>query len=429
MPGNSTARSRSRKSLPLPKKPYEGFPLTPHSGGKWQKKIRGTIHYFGRWFTVENGKKIRVAEDGWQAAVAEYDRVKADLHAGRTPGRSKSGELTVGGLCNQFLSSKTRKLKAGELTQRMWQDYKQITDMLTKQFGPKRLVDDLSPNDFGNLRSSIADRCGVYRLHNEVVRVRSCFKFAVKNGLLEREVPFGTEFDVPGKRKIAEHREESDRKLFEADEIRLMLDTLSGKEVTIQSGKKKSKLQLIADPQQRACILLGINSGAGNTDLAGLQLKHLDLENRWLNYPRSKTGTGRRVPLWESTCEAIKLAIDVRRTAKSKADENCVFLSTRGTRLVRVGETSRTDYVGREFLQLLNKLHINGRRGLGLYSLRHTFATIALQTGDRDCVKALLGHVENDVVGLFYDERGPSAERRIAVVEYVRQWLYEGGAK
>src|SRR5580692_1116387 len=29
-------------------KPYEGFPLTPHPSGRWCKKIRGKLHYFGK---------------------------------------------------------------------------------------------------------------------------------------------------------------------------------------------------------------------------------------------------------------------------------------------------------------------------------------------------------------------------------------------
>ena len=81
---DSTRSSRRRKP-DRPKKPYPDFPLTPHPNGKWVKKIRGHIHYFGPWAKVVNGKPQRVENDGWEAALAEYNAVAADLHEGRTP--------------------------------------------------------------------------------------------------------------------------------------------------------------------------------------------------------------------------------------------------------------------------------------------------------------------------------------------------------
>src|SRR5262245_24920807 len=114
MSTNSTRKARSRKPTDIrPKKPYPDFPLTPHASGKWMKKIRGTIHYFGNWARRVDGKLVRVDGDGWQAALELYKAQADDLHAGRTP-RAKSDGLTVAVLCNRFLTAKKHQLDAKE---------------------------------------------------------------------------------------------------------------------------------------------------------------------------------------------------------------------------------------------------------------------------------------------------------------------------
>jgi hypothetical protein len=117
MSSNSTRKRHSRKAADRPKKPYPDFPLTPHASGAWQKKIRGNIHYFGKWARRENGKLVRIEGDGWKEALKEYKAVADDLHAGRTP-RVQGDGLTVAGLCNAFLTAKLRKVDSGELGSR-----------------------------------------------------------------------------------------------------------------------------------------------------------------------------------------------------------------------------------------------------------------------------------------------------------------------
>src|SRR5437899_3714608 len=113
--GSSTKQPRSRKPAWViygfrigrpsgpPLRKGEPFPLSPHASGKWQKRIRGAIHYFGCWARRVNGTLERVEGDGWREALEEYRKVADDQHAGRTP-RTDGNGLTVKDLGDQFLT-------------------------------------------------------------------------------------------------------------------------------------------------------------------------------------------------------------------------------------------------------------------------------------------------------------------------------------
>ena len=223
MSNDSTPKPRSRKAAGRPKKPYRDFPLSPHPGGMWQKKIRGKIHYFGRWARRVNGKLERVEGDGWKEALEAYKAVTDDLHAGRTP-RVKADGLTVADLCNRFLTAKLRKQAAGEIGPRMFQDYKDITDRLVAGFGKTRLVDDLAADDFEKLRADMAERWGPVRLGNAITRIKSVFKYGLDNALLERAPRFGSEFKKPDKAVLRRRRAQNGVKMLEADELRRLLN-------------------------------------------------------------------------------------------------------------------------------------------------------------------------------------------------------------
>src|SRR5207245_5338100 len=122
-----------------PNKPYPDFPLFPHATGRWAKKIRGKMHYFGPWKNPD-------------AALQTYLDKKDALHAGRTP-RPDSGALIVKDLANEFLNAKQALVDTGELSPRTWQGYKAACVFLVQELGKTRLVSDLGPDDSPRPRS------------------------------------------------------------------------------------------------------------------------------------------------------------------------------------------------------------------------------------------------------------------------------------
>src|SRR5262249_38397348 len=151
-------------------------------------------------------------------------------------------------------------------------------------FGWGRLVEDLSADDFGSLRASMARKWGPVNLGNVITRVKSVFKFAFDNSLVATPVRYGSQFKKPGKTVLRKHRANAPPKMYEPAELRALIDA--------------------APAPLRAMILLGVNCALGNTDCSDLSTHHVNLDAGWLDYPRPKTGIPRRCPLWPETVEA-----------------------------------------------------------------------------------------------------------------------------
>lgn len=128
-----------------PKKPHKDFPLTPHPTGRWCKKVRGKLEFFGKW-------------DDPQAALEKWLAQKDDLLAGRKPRPATGGGTELGHVINLFLNYKRHLVETGELSHATWRDYKRVGERLVRTFGRTRLLEDLRPDDFERLRVSIAKK-------------------------------------------------------------------------------------------------------------------------------------------------------------------------------------------------------------------------------------------------------------------------------
>ncbi|MFH1919875.1 MAG: tyrosine-type recombinase/integrase [Planctomycetota bacterium] len=398
------AHSQMSKRREKPAKPRPDFPLFPHATGRWAKKIKGKLHYFGPWADAD-------------AALARYVEERDDLYAGRKPRRKGKG-LTVKDLVNKFLVAKKARVDAGELALGTFGDQYKTCKRVLSVFGGGRLVEDLAPDDFEALRTNIAKTYGKLSRKVEIKRVRSIFRYAYEAHLVDAPVRFGPGFVGPSRRELRCERQQNGPRMFEAVEIKTIL--------------------VAATVPMRAMILLGVNCGFGNTDVANLTVQNLDLQGGWCNYPRPKTGISRRCPLWPETVKAIVAALEVRPKPQDKAEDDLVFITPAGQRWVRVwtggkpmgahadleilARVSRVDRVTSTMAQLLGKLGL-ARRGHTFYALRHTFETIAGESRDQVAVDAIMGHSRDDMASVYCERIGD--DRLRAVAEHVRQWLFE----
>ncbi|HID75572.1 MAG TPA: hypothetical protein EYP56_06195 [Planctomycetaceae bacterium] len=371
--GESGPKARRNK----PSKPYPDFPLFPHATGRWAKKVRGKLHYFGPW------------EDP-QGALQRWLEQKDDLLAGRVP-RPRVEGLTVAYLADRFLSAKRKMIHSGAMLPKTWREYHGVCQRLIAALGRDRLVTDLTAEDFDGLRAAMARTVGPVRLGNLVQYVRGVFKWAYESGLIEHPVRFGPAFKRPPLSVLRKLRAENEPRVFQREEIQTMLAA--------------------ADQPLRTMILLGINGGFGDTDVVRLRVSAVDLASGRIDCPRPKTGVARQCALWPETVEALQQVMQTGPRNRSTVIAD------------RKGHPMPPQTVCRLFRRFQEGLGIY-RPGRGFYALRHTFRIVAEGCRDLAAIDLILGHTPRGTAAPY---AGQIDQQRLrAVAEHVRRWLFEG---
>ena len=371
-----------------PKKPYPDFPLTPRADGRWCKRINGRVHYF---------------RGDWQTALAEYQRVRDYLHAGKAPPISTDA-VTLRDVCNEFLTLKDDLVQAGELKPRTFSDYKTTCAKLLASLGKNRLAGDLGPDDFAKLRRDLAGGVGPVTLSHEINRCRSILKFAYEHRLIDKPVAYGQSFRRPQPKTLRLEKRKKGLRLFEPHQIHSLLDA--------------------ASVSMRAMILLGVNCGFGNADCGQLEFQHVNLTTGWFDYPRPKTGIDRRGKLWSETVAALEAAIAERRMPKLNEHKELIFVTNKHR--ASWFKDNPDSPVSKEFRKLLDATGIY-RPGLSFYALRHTFETIAGDCLDQVAVNLVMGHHDNSMAANY--RQRISDERLENAADHVHEWLFASGGK
>ena len=130
--------------------------------------------------------------------------------------------------------------------------------------------------------------------------------------------------------------------MFEADEMRLIIDALSGNvEISVEKYDKKTnrteevKQKIKENPILRAMTVLSLNTAFGQTDVSNLPIKSVDFDSGWIDFSRVKTKIPRRIPLWPETVQLLREALELRPTPIDPDDAGLLFLTRRGDRWVR----------------------------------------------------------------------------------------------
>jgi hypothetical protein len=304
--------------------------------------------------------------------------------------------LTVEELANDFLAYKKKRVASGELSSRSWTDYFDVCTVVLNVLGKGTPIRSLKLTHFEDVRAEFAKRHSVARLAKDITVVRMLFKYA--DDAHDVRVKLGTDFKPPSRKEQREHRKTKPKKFLDAAQLRAAIDS--------------------ADPTMKAIIYLGLNAALGNEDIANLSTKNI--KGEWLDYPRCKTGEERRAWLWPETREALAAVKLPFRQPNGKT-----WHSDRGRRKVNGVKTDRV-VIDNVLSKAFNALIPDRPTGVSFYALRHVFQTVAEKGGDKEAVRAVMGHATPNDMAARYSEDGVADDRIKAVCEAVRTWLFDG---
>jgi len=381
------------------------------SRNQWVKRIRGKLYSFG---------VLRYPD----RALTRYQREGPALHAGRLPASrlpgAAPGSLTVGELVGRWLDNRAAAVESGRLAECTYRNYHHTASRLLAGLGVRRLVVNLGPADFERLISDC--EYGPTRRACFVTWARQVFGWAADQQLIAAVPVYGKAFRAGSAKERRELRYRAGANMFSAAQVRALVDA--------------------ATPLMRAAVLLGINGGMGNTDIAGLECSTVLLEGQdtaamaaamaglgsgpgglgpgadtatggHIFYLRKKNAVERFIPLWPETARALA------GIYPTGGPRGLWFTDRAGRALIR----GRTDGVASRFKRLSVKCGASEKRR-GFYTLRHTFRTVADAAGDQHATARIMGHVIPGMAGVYVE--AITAERCAAVAEHVRTWYQAG---
>jgi len=398
------ARISRVKKLSAFTKPYPDFPLFPSNNGQWRKDIwdpasqRAIPYCFGPCVSDPKGDRALLAYLNAKEAIANGTyHAKIEV---------QQGEYTVVETAKDYLTARYEDMVAGKLTgsayQTLQSEIKQFGGWAAKNIGVDATVNAMKVEFFtAYVKHLITVReLGPHAEKRVKSLVKTMFKWAADNG--RSTMPsFGTAWKAPNTSKAAMKKYRLRKGVKDTSEA-------------IWTGQQIDQVIKLAPKSIKAMILLSINCGVGPADLGRLHWRHVNMETGELNMPRGKTGQERHGYVWKRT---RKLMLQTRQLKHNRlayereGEDALIFVTRKGLPFFReeekkvqgktVGVRTQQSFGG-TFRRVCKQAKI---KGLKLYQIRHTFATVARFVGQSEVVNYMMGHTA-DMVKDTYDHTG-----------------------
>jgi len=376
------------------KRKHSDFPLTVHPSGQWSKRIYGKVYYFGRL-------------DDRDAALQLWLKERDYLLAGIQPPTHNSG-ITVDKLLEKHLSDVDARISAGKLAGRTRRDYL-VLPALFRDAGLSGMpVESLSPIHFAMVATKLEESGRSLRTQkNIIMSTRAVFNWGGPRGMgFFDEINFGPRFKAPKLKAIEAEQEEAGVVRFLDRES--ILATLAA-----------------AKPGMKVAILLGINCAFYPGDTIAVPHSRIHVNNpaggfSYHDFRRVKTKQQRKAVLWPETVRAIKDYWINHRKHPATCEQQLLLTQHGKPYTHDSGSRSLVTAFGRLLEQI-------GQRtaGVGLGSLRHTYATVVDSVPDQAMIDLTMGHTNKSVQKRTYRQLNLDEISRLKVLaDKVRGWLY-----
>lgn len=334
--------------------------------------------------------------------------IAADLERGIDPTPAApvdTSTITAMEIAGAYLEHQERRVEAGDIGPREFGDIKLACLMhFLDAVGENTLAKDLATASRwpdGSIRSPLDNfaryldgRMKAHAFNRNVSKVRSMLKWAHKTAKLIAE-PLNEHESLRKKRKRIARREQRERDascgvpIFTPDECQRLIAAAA--------------VPAVAGSPILAMILLAMNSGWGNSQIADLPLSvvRAGLVNNFIDWIRVKTEEIAQFPLWPITAWAIEQYLPRRPNPIDPSDADLCFVTRFGRRWVRetikrdedgtILGVNPNDEIAKRFNELQDQLGIR-RPGRGFYAFRHTFSSSANDAMDRDATRRIMGH-------------------------------------
>lgn len=432
-----------------PPKPYDTFPLFPHSKGYWCKKIKKIQLGFGSWAWPNRNEY----EKSWKAALKRYQKHQEDLARGEAVLNS-DGQLNLDLLVDAFLTFKHDQADRKEISSRMFYEYVLALRHFRNALGGELTIASLeqAPGLISTYCAEVDARLGWHAFNKQMTLLRAMFRWAADPlGGNMLSVPF---------RMLGLFKKKGEKALRKAKRLK----TADHGGEYVPAGELRCLLTG-AGITLRAQLLLGYFCAYGNTDCSDLPINainrrpasELSIPAGWglIHFPRPKTEVDRAAVVPPIVLKAIDDVLARRHSPLMKEWSSRLFITRFGYPFVRdrvwrdsegiIDRPVHIDSVGMIYSKLRLRvfscpehhgweLDATGSecltcrkpfapvRKMGFYALRHTAITDASGCADVDVLSRFQGHIMPGMRRFYVEQI--EAHKLVAIAQCLMRKLF-----